>query len=158
MGEALRDSSCLKALEEPPPVSPDIPKFILVAAAVLIDPQGRILVAQRPDDKHMGGMWEFPGGKVQEGETPEFALMRELREELGIETRPGCYMPLTFASHTYEDFHLMMPLYACRVWKNVPRPLEHKELKWIRPSKLYDMDMPPADLPLHDAIIRYIQQ
>ena len=150
-------SSCQEALDQPQPEQPSGLPLVLVAAALLIDPDGRILVAQRPDDKHMGGLWEFPGGKVNEGEFPEFALMRELKEELGIETRPGCFFPVSFASHSYDNFKLLMPLYGCRAWRNPPRALEHKAVKWIRPHQLYDMDMPPADGPLNDSVIRFLE-
>ena len=149
--------SCFEALDQPPPSSPQECPVVLVAAAVLIDPDRRILIAKRPEDKHMGGLWEYPGGKVDPGEIPEFALMRELREELGIETRPGCFFPITFASHTYESFHLLMPLYGCRAWKNPPRALEHQEVKWIRPHQIYDYPMPPADGPLNDCVLRFLE-
>ncbi len=139
---------CAEALEKPRPAAPpDIP-VVLVAAAALVDPDGRILIAQRPEGKSMAGLWEFPGGKVKEGETPEFALMRELEEELGIETRPSCYTPVAFASHSYDDFHLLMPLFVCRAWRGVPRALEHSDVKWVRPADLHDYPMPEADIPL----------
>jgi 8-oxo-dGTP diphosphatase len=140
-------SKCAEALEEPKPVSPDLP-VVLVAAAALVDKDGRILIAQRPEGKSMAGLWEFPGGKVQQGETPEYALMRELEEELGIETRPCCFTPAGFASHEYESFHLLMPLFICRTWKGFPQDKEHKALKWVKVDELYDYPMPPADLPL----------
>lgn len=123
-------------------------KSVLVAAVALIDPDGRVLLAQRPEGKAMAGLWEFPGGKVEAGETPEAALIRELQEELGIDTWTSCLAPLTFASHAYDDFHLLMPLYACRKWKGVVRPLEGQGLKWARPAELRDFPMPPADIPL----------
>jgi 8-oxo-dGTP diphosphatase len=113
-----------------------------------VDPDGRVLLAQRPQGKPMAGLWEFPGGKVEAGETPEDALVRELREELGIETWRSCLAPLTFASHSYPDFHLLMPLYVCRKWQGVPRPHEHESLKWVPAQRLRDYPMPPADLPL----------
>jgi len=121
---------------------------LLVAAVALIDADGRVLIAQRPEGKAMAGLWEFPGGKVAPGETPEAALIRELREELGIDTVASCLAPLTFASHRYEDFHLLMPLYACRKWQGTVRALEHAALKWVRPTRLGDYEMPPADKPL----------
>jgi len=139
---------CAAALDKPKPSrSPDLP-IILVSAVVLIDPDNRIFIAQRPEGKAMAGLWEFPGGKVQDGETPEFALMRELEEELGIETRPTCFTPIAFASHSYENFHLLMPLYACRMWRGVPRGQEGQAVKWVRISDLKDYPMPEADIPL----------
>jgi 8-oxo-dGTP diphosphatase len=123
-------------------------KLVLVAAAALVDRDGRVLIAQRPAGKSMGGLWEFPGGKVNNGETPEFALMRELEEELGIETRPCCFSPIGFASHGYEDFHLLMPLFVCRTWKGTPQAREHAALKWVKAHQLYDYPMPAADIPL----------
>jgi 8-oxo-dGTP diphosphatase len=121
---------------------------VLVAAVALIDPDGRVLLAQRPAHKAMGGLWEFPGGKVEPGETPEICLMREIEEELGIGTWASCLAPLTFASHAYEDFHLLMPLYVCRKWQGNPEPREHQRLAWVRPQRLGDYPMPAADLPL----------
>jgi 8-oxo-dGTP diphosphatase len=121
---------------------------VFVVAVALIDADGRILLAQRPPGKKMAGLWEFPGGKVDAGETPEAALVRELREELDIDTRRSCLAPLTFASHAYDDFHLMMPLYLCRIWQGTPRPVEGQVLKWVRPYDMGGFDMPPADLPL----------
>ena len=121
---------------------------ILVAAVALIDPDGRVLLAERPAGKHLAGTWEFPGGKVHDGETPEAALIRELDEELGISVHESCLAPFTFASHTYETFHLLMPLYVCRRWKGVMRPREGQALTWVRPEKLGDYPMPPADKPL----------
>ena len=123
-------------------------KLVLVAAVALIDPDGRVLIAQRPEGKAMAGLWEFPGGKVEPGETPEAALIRELDEELGLDTWASCLAPLTFASHAYDDFHLLMPLFACRKWLGTPEPREHAALKWVRPERLRDHPMPPADLPL----------
>ena len=123
-------------------------KTILVSAVCLIDVDGRILLAQRPQGKSMAGMWEFPGGKVESGETPEVALIRELQEELGINTWQSCLAPLTFASHNYDDFHLLMPLFACRKWEGTPIAREGQVLKWVRPENLRDYEMPPADLPL----------
>lgn len=123
-------------------------KLLLVTAVALIDADGRILLAQRPPGKSLAGLWEFPGGKVEPGETPEAALIRELREELGIETRESCLAPLTFASHAYEAFHLLMPLYVCRRWQGQPTPHEGQTLAWVAPNRLKDYPMPPADLPL----------
>ncbi len=123
-------------------------KTVLVSAVALIDPDGRILLAQRPEGKSMAGLWEFPGGKVEAGETPEAALIRELHEELGIETWASCLAPLTFASHSYEDFHLIMPLFACRKWQGIVTPLEGQRLAWVRSANLTDYEMPPADKPL----------
>ncbi len=122
--------------------------IVLVVAVALIDPDGRILLARRPPGKPMAGLWEFPGGKVEAGETPEAALIRELREELGIDTRRSCLAPLTFASHAYDDFHLLMPLYVCRVWKGIATAREGQTLAWVRPAKLDEYPMPPADAPL----------
>lgn len=144
--------SCEEALDEPKPELPAGIKIVHVAAAALIDRDGRILIAQRPEGKSLAGLWEFPGGKIEAGETPEFALMRELEEELQIETRPCCFTPIAFASHTYETFHLMMPLFACRVWRGIVTPKEHQALKWVRPLELYDYPMPEADIPLIPAI------
>ena len=123
-------------------------KLLLVAAVALIDKDGRVLLAQRPEGKSMAGLWEFPGGKVEDGETPESALIRELHEELGIETWSSCLAPLTFASHSYESFHLVMPLFACRKWQGYPQPREGQSLAWVRANKLRDYPMPPADIPL----------
>ncbi len=121
---------------------------LLVSAVALIDADGRVLLAQRPAGKSMAGLWEFPGGKVEVGETPEAALIRELHEELGISTWKSCLAPLTFASHAYEKFHLLMPLFACRRWEGVPTPREGQTLAWVRPDRLRDYPMPPADIPL----------
>ena len=123
-------------------------KLLLVSAVALIDPEGRVLLAQRPEGKSLAGLWEFPGGKVDPGETPEAALIRELHEELGIETWHSCLAPLTFASHSYPDFHLLMPLYVCRRWEGFARPREGQRLAWVRPGVLRDYPMPPADEPL----------
>ena len=123
-------------------------KMVLVSAVALIDPDGRVLLAQRPPGKAMAGLWEFPGGKVEPFETPEAALIRELHEELGIETWDSCLAPLTFASHGYDEFHLLMPLFACRKWGGQPQPREGQALKWVRPARLRDYPMPAADLPL----------
>ncbi len=121
---------------------------VLVAAAALIDADGRVLLTRRPPGKAMAGLWEFPGGKVDPGETPEHALVRELKEELGIDTRGSCLAPIAFASHAYADFHLLMPLFACRVWQGTVTALEGQELAWVRPARLGDYPMPPADEPL----------
>ena len=123
-------------------------KILLVAAVALIDPDGRVLLAQRPEGKSLAGLWEFPGGKVEPGESPETALIRELHEELGIETWSSCLAPLTFASHAYDDFHLLMPLFACRRWQGTVRATEGQQLAWVAPNRLRDYPMPPADLPL----------
>ncbi|MGJ8611194.1 MAG: 8-oxo-dGTP diphosphatase MutT [Octadecabacter sp.] len=123
-------------------------KVVLVSAVALIDIDGRVLLAQRPAGKSMAGLWEFPGGKVEQGETPEVALIRELQEELGIETWNSCLAPLTFASHAYDDFHLLMPLFACRKWDGTPTPREGQTLKWVRANQLRDYPMPAADVPL----------
>jgi 8-oxo-dGTP diphosphatase len=122
--------------------------IVLVAAVVLIDVDGRVLLAQRPEGKHLAGLWEFPGGKVQPGETPEAALIRELDEELGISTHESCLAPFTFASHGYENFHLLMPLYVCRKWQGIATSREGQQLKWVRPAQLAEYPMPPADKPL----------
>jgi 8-oxo-dGTP diphosphatase len=123
-------------------------KIILVSAVALIDQDGRILIAKRPDGKSMAGLWEFPGGKVELGETPEQALVRELSEELGIKTWNSCLAPMTFASHEYEDFHLLMPLFVCRKWEGIVIPKEKQELKWVYSNELKNYPMPPADKPL----------
>lgn len=123
-------------------------KTVLVSAVALIDPDGRVLLAQRPEGKSLAGLWEFPGGKVEPGETPEAALIRELHEELGIETWQSCLAPLTFASHSYDSFHLLMPLFACRRWDGIVRAQEGQKLAWVKPERLQDFPMPPADLPL----------
>lgn len=127
-------------------------KIILVSAVALIDPDGRVLLAQRPEGKSMAGLWEFPGGKVETGETPEAALVRELHEELGINTWSSCLAPLTFASHSYDEFHLLMPLFACRKWEGQVQPREGQTLKWVRAENLRDYPMPAADIPLIPAI------
>jgi 8-oxo-dGTP diphosphatase len=123
-------------------------KIVLVAACALIDADGRVLIAQRPQGKSMAGLWEFPGGKVEAGERPEQSLIRELKEELGITVKEECLAPLTFASHLYPDFHLLMPLYICRRWEGIVAAQEQQRLKWARPNELRDYPMPPADEPL----------
>jgi 8-oxo-dGTP diphosphatase len=122
--------------------------LILVVAAALVDVDGRVLIGKRPEGKAMAGLWEFPGGKVKPGETLESALIRELEEELGVSTQTACLAPLTFASHGYEEFDLLMPLYVCRKWTGAARALEHDEIRWVRASELRSFDMPPADEPL----------
>lgn len=123
-------------------------KMLLVAACALIDADGRVLIAQRPEGKQMAGLWEFPGGKVEPGETPEETVVREIAEELGVETKVACLAPLTFASHAYDGFNLLMPLFVCRRFWGIPQPREHQALKWVRPNKLRDYPMPAADEPL----------
>ena len=123
-------------------------RLVLVAACALIDPDGRVLIAQRPQGKSMAGLWEFPGGKVEPGERPEQSLIRELREELGIVVKEECLAPLTFASHLYPDFYLLMPLYVCRRWEGIVEAREQQALKWVRPNELRNYPMPPADEPL----------
>lgn len=122
--------------------------IVLVAAAALVDEDARVLVATRPERKSMAGLWEFPGGKVEPGETPEDCLIRELEEELGIRTKAACLAPLTFASHRYPDFHLLMPLFVCRVWEGEPLPREGQMIRWLRPKQLFKLPMPEADRPL----------
>jgi len=122
--------------------------MVLVSAVLLIDADGRVLLAQRPEGKPMAGLWEFPGGKVEPGETPEAALIREMHEELGIDTHASCLAPLTFASHSYDSFHLLMPLFACRRWKGIVQPREGQRLAWVRARDLRSYEMPPADVPL----------
>lgn len=123
-------------------------KVVTVVACALIDVDMRVLLCQRPEGKAMAGLWEFPGGKLEESETPEEALIRELREELAIETKTGCLAPLTFASHSYDDFHLLMPLFVCRRWWGLIQPQEGQNTRWVRPERLRDYEMPAADLPL----------
>jgi 8-oxo-dGTP diphosphatase len=135
----------------PPPL-----KITLVVAVALIDPDNRILLAQRPEGKQLAGLWEFPGGKVEPGERPEETLIRELREELGINVKEPCLSPLTFASHAYETFHLLMPLYVCRRWEGFVRSMEGQALSWVRPRDLRRYPMPPADEPLIPFLIDLI--
>ncbi len=132
----------------PGPALPEGLPVVLVAAVALVDIDNRVLIAQRPEGKAMAGLWEFPGGKVEPGETPETALIREMREELGIDTSASCLAPFTFASHAYAEFHLLMPLYICRTWLGRPAPREHRAIRWVRPMRLGDYPMPPADAPL----------
>ena len=123
-------------------------RLLLVAACALVDADGRVLIAQRPQGKQLAGLWEFPGGKVEPGETPEQCIIRELHEEIGIETEIPCLAPLTFASHSYDDFHLLMPLFVCRRFRGIAQPREGQALKWVRPKQMRDYPMPPADAPL----------
>lgn len=136
--------------------APQPPRTIVVAACALIDSDGRILLARRPEGRAMAGLWEFPGGKLEPGETPEQALIRELREELGVDVSQACLAPFTFASHGYGDFHLLMPLYLCRRWKNAPQPREGQSLAWVRPERLADYPMPEADRPLVPMLRDYL--
>jgi 8-oxo-dGTP diphosphatase len=122
--------------------------LILVVAVALVDADGRVLIAQRPEGKNMAGLWEFPGGKIEADESPEDALIRELSEELGIAVKEACLAPFTFTSHSYPDFHLLMPLFVCRRWEGIPQPRHHAALKWVRPKDMKDYPMPAADLPL----------
>ena len=123
-------------------------RLVLVAAVALVDPDGRVLLAERPEGRPMAGLWEFPGGKIEPGETPEACLIRELEEELSIGTWESCLAPLTFASHAYEEFHLLMPLYVCRKWQGIVAPREGQRTAWVRPRDLRSYPMPPADRPL----------
>ena len=131
-------------------------KLVLVAACALIDADGRVLLTRRPPGKPMAGLWEFPGGKVEPDERPEDALIRELKEELGIEVREACLSPLTFASHSYDDFQLLMPLWVCRRWDGIVKPSEGQECTWVRPGRLRDYPMPPADVPLIPSLIELL--
>nr|WP_255500529.1 (deoxy)nucleoside triphosphate pyrophosphohydrolase [Brevundimonas sp. P7753] len=141
-----RDQRGLSLVSEAAPV-PTVPTVLVVAVA-LIDPDGRVLIAKRPEGKQLAGLWEFPGGKVEPGERPEQALIRELKEELGIDVNEACLAPFVFTSHAYESFHLLMPLYLCRRWSGVVTAREHAGLAWVKPNKLSDYPMPPADEPL----------
>jgi 8-oxo-dGTP diphosphatase len=132
-------------------------KLVLVAACALVDTDGRVLLTERPAPKPMAGLWEFPGGKVEMGERPETTLIRELKEELGIEVREACLAPLTFASHSYSDFHLLMPLYVCRRWDGVVTAMEGQRLAWVRPNRLREYQMPPADEPLVSHLMSLLQ-
>lgn len=138
-------SNCFEAAvaETPAPA-----KIVYVAAVVMVDRDGRVLLAKRPEGKKLAGLWEFPGGKIEEGETPEAALVRELEEELGIDTKTSCLAPLTFASHSYDDFHLFMPVFVCRVWKGAVTAKEGQEFAWVYPKDFNQYPMPPADIPL----------
>jgi 8-oxo-dGTP diphosphatase len=131
-------------------------RIVLVAAAALVDADGRVLVSKRPEGKQLAGLWEFPGGKVEGGERPEAALIRELKEELSIDVSESCLAPLTFASHAYPDFHLLMPLYVCRRWQGIVRPAEGQDIKWVKPVSLRDLSMPPADIPLIPHLIDWL--
>jgi 8-oxo-dGTP diphosphatase len=131
-------------------------KILLVAACALIDADGRVLIAQRPAGKPMAGLWEFPGGKVDPGERPEVTLIRELKEELGIDVQEACLAPLTFASHAYPEFQLLMPLWVCRRWEGEVKPLEGQQLAWVKPNRLRDYPMPPADEPLIPHLIELL--
>jgi 8-oxo-dGTP diphosphatase len=128
-------------------------KLVPVVACALVDSDGRVLVARRPEGKQFAGLWEFPGGKIEVGETPEASLIRELKEELGIDTQSACLAPLSFVSHAYDDFHLLMLLYVCRKWQGSAQPLDAAALKWVRPRDLRNLDMPPADAPLISPLI-----
>lgn len=132
-------------------------RLLLVVAVALVDVDGRVLVSERPVGKQLAGLWEFPGGKVEPGERPEQTLIRELAEELGIRVEEPCLAPLTFASHAYPDFHLLMPLYVCRRWTGTPRPMEGQALRWVRPKALRDLAMPPADAPLIPFLIDLLE-
>lgn len=148
--------NCAQALDLPRPEKPSGLSIVLVAAAALVNDKGEVLLAQRPQGKSMAGLWEFPGGKVQAGENPEFALMRELEEELGIETRECCYSPIGFASHAYEAFHLLMPLFVCRIWRGDIKAMEGQSFAWVKPQDMYEYPMPAADIPLIYQIRDYL--
>jgi len=135
-------------MPDPSPPEASKARVVLVVAVALIDEDGRILMTKRPEGKSMAGLWEFPGGKMEAGETPERALIRELREELGIEVKAECLAPFTFASHGYPELHLLMPLYVCRKWAGIPRSVEGQEMRWVRPQDMRGIPMPPADIPL----------
>ena len=142
--------------EDAPPPPPGPARILLVVACALVDADGRVLLAQRPPGKQLAGLWEFPGGKLEPQERPEAALIRELREELGIEVRETCLAPLAFASHGYPEFHLLMPLYICRKWTGIVQARDGQALKWVRPGKMRDYPMPPADAPLIPPLIDLI--
>ncbi len=144
----MEKMNCKQALAMPRPSRPSGLPVILVAAAAMVDSKGAVLLTQRPEAKAMAGLWEFPGGKLKEGESPEYALMRELEEELGIETRECCFSPIGFASHQYDDFHLLMPLFICRIWRGDIKPMEGQKFAWVYPQDMYDYPMPEADMPL----------
>ncbi len=139
----MNSDDCPGPEQRPGPVT-----LVLVAAVALVDADGRVLIAQRPQGRPMAGLWEFPGGKIHAGETPEAALIRELKEELDIDVSASCLAAFTFASHRYDDFHLLMPLYVCRKWQGTPTARVHRAVKWVRPSRMADYAMPPADQPL----------
>lgn len=147
---------CGKPLPTALPAFPNA-RVLVVVAGILIDADGRILLAQRPKGKAMAGLWEFPGGKIEQGETPEYALIREFKDELGIITCTDCLQPLTFASHAYDDFHLLMPVFACRKWRGDPQGLEGQQLAWARLNQLNDYPMPPADKPLIPILFDLLQ-
>jgi 8-oxo-dGTP diphosphatase len=150
-------STCEAELDKPMPEQATRKTLVPVVAVVLIDRDGRILLGQRPEHKAMGGLWEFHGGKIDDGEIPEYALMRECYEELGIETRPGCFIPLTFASHAYDNFHLLMPVYACRTWRGTAHANAHDSLKWVHAGAMQSYPMPEADQPLRVRVLEYVQ-
>lgn len=145
---------CGQEIPETLPENPNKKLVFVVAAAMIED--NRILITQRPEHKKMGGLWEFPGGKIETGETPEYALCRELHEELGIRTSESCLYPLTFASHSYDDFHLVMPVFALRRWEGMPQLNEHQDMQWVTPVDLYNYEMPEADKPLIPVLIDYL--
>ena len=138
----------MKAVQGSAADGPSAKPVLLVAACALVDADGRVLMCQRPEGKALAGLWEFPGGKLEPGETPEACLIRELKEELDIGVTEACLAPFVFASHGYDDFHLLMPLFLCRRWQGVARPLEHPEIRWVRPARMPELPMPPADAPL----------
>ncbi len=140
--------NCKEALKLPRPNKPSGLPIMLVAAVALVNDKGEVLLAQRPENKSMAGLWEFPGGKVEEGESPEYALMRELEEELAIETRECCFSPIGFTSHEYDKFHLLMPLFICRIWRGNIKSMEGQKFVWVLPQDMYDYPMPEADIPL----------
>lgn len=144
----LPKMNCRDALKLPRPRVPAGLPVVLVSAVALVNETNHVLLAQRPEGKAMAGLWEFPGGKVDAGETPEFALMRELYEELGIETRECCFSPIGFTSHSYEDFHLLMPLFICRIWEGEITARENQKFSWVAPQDMYNYPMPEADIPL----------
>lgn len=153
-------SPCEIALDHAIEPLPKTIKFLHVAAAALIDPDNRVLLVKRPDDKSFADLWEFPGGKIEAGETPEYALVRELEEELGIETRPGCMTPVGFNSHYYKDknFHVLICLFSCRMWRNAPRAKEHKDLKWVKAQELSRFDMPEANMQLRADLLTQLME
>lgn len=146
MSTPMIDADDAGCFGQPSPPT-DLPT-VFVSAVAMVDGDGRVLMAQRPEGKAMAGLWEFPGGKIEQGETPEVALIRELREELDIDISASCLAPFTFASHSYEKFHLFMPLYLCRVWRGEPKGAEGQNLKWVYPHKMRELPMPEADIPL----------